>query len=701
MLDLNEYIGPMPPPAFALQRDIVSEALPAIDPPRRIDVPTWAEQERKLVTPTYTGPWDNDFAPYMKEPSRLTTSRRFPGVTFCGPARTGKSDSLILNTLGHRICCNPRDMMITCPTQTAAGLFSKRKIDPVIRTNAVIRDRQMSGRGADNIYDKMFRGNMTLHMGHPVPAEFAMLEYADVLLTDLDRMPDDIGDEGAPFFLALKRIQSYGSLGKAIAESSPSRPILDPDWKPSTPHEAPPTSGILALFNAGTRGKFYWKCPQCNEPFQPLFECLKWENRATPGESAKTVEIACLNGCVIGPDRKNEMNRDGFWLHETNAGELVEIDDPDIRDTDIASYWCEGPVAAMQKWSSLVLNFLQARDKLARTGDETDLKTTVNVDQGKAHLPQAQKNAEDGMSVDVLKALADQYPVGVAPADTRFMTVQVDIQGRSFVVQVDAWCEDLERFLIDRFEIVQPPELAPGGQRDKEGNARRAIDPAKYYEDWKVLPALLEKAYPVEGTDYALQPAAMIIDSGGAKGVTPNAYKFFRTHGLGDLKNRVFLAKGQGGIDLKFRTRYAAPETVQGKKTNAGTDIRLLFVATDRIKDEIINSLLRKDPGPGKYHLSENLPERVFSELCAEHRLPKKWERKKAGQANEAFDLAVYGKALALKFKADKIDWQKPPVWAAPIGENIYAVSVTDGKPDDKPVHKRTTKRSRVRSKGI
>lgn len=701
MPDLNQYVGAMPPPRFATPGNIVADALPALDPPRRIDVPTWAEQERKLSTPTYTGPWVNDFAPYMVEPSRMTTSRLYSSVVFCGPARTVKSDSLVLNTMGHRICCNPRDMMITCPTQAVASLFSKRKIDPVIRQNAAVNSRLSNGRGSDNIYDKVFRGGMNLHIGHPAPSEFAMLEYADVILTDYDRMPDDVGGEGSPFSLAHKRTTNYGSLGMAIAESSPSRPITDADFKASTPHEAPPTTGILGLFNNGTRGKFYWYCPHCNEPFQPLMSQLKWENRNTPGESAKTVEMLCARGCNISADHKIDLNKGGIWLHESNGGDVVEIDDPDLRDTDIASYWCEGPVAAMQSWQKLVLRQLEAVDNFRKTGDESTLKSTVNIDQGRPHLPEAQRYAEDGMSVDVLKALADQYPLEIAPAGTRFITIQIDIQKHSFVVQADAWCSDLERYMIDRFEIVQPPVLAPGGQRDAAGNARRAIDPAKYSEDWKVLLPLLKTTYPVAGADFALMPAAMIIDSGGAAGVTDNAYKFLRRFNKDEYHNRIYLAKGRGGFNLNFRVKYAAPETVKGKKNKHADGIKLLFVATDRIKDEIVNTLLRKDPGPGKYHLSSLLPEKVFAEMCAEHRLPKGWERRKIGVANEAFDCSVYGKALALHFKAEMIDPENSPEWAAPVEGNIYAVRIEGGKTEAEPVHKPKPRGRRVRSRGI
>lgn len=703
MPDLNAFLGPMPPPPFARAADVVERCLHALAPPRRVSVPDWAAQERKLRTPTYTGDWDNEFAPYMVEPSRMTTSRLFSGIAFCGPARTGKSDSLILNTIGHRICCDPRDALIVCPSQDTAGLFSKRKLDPMIRTTPTVRDRQETGRGADNIHDKLFLGGMSIRIGWPVVGQFAMLEYADVVLTDYDRMPDDIGGEGSPFHLGAKRTENYGSRGKTLAESSPSRPILETGWEASTPHEAPPTTGILSLYNLGTRGQYYWTCPQCKEHFRPVFQNLGWDEKSSLGETARTAYMVCPHcGNPITPDQKHDLNKAGFWLHESNNGELVEVDDSNIRDTDIVSYWCEGPVAALQSWANLVLQYLKAREKLNSTGDETDMKTTVNVDQGRAYLSEAQINSAERLSLDALKALAERYPLEMAPSETRFLTVSVDIQSNRFVVQVDAWCEDLERYLIDRFDITQPPEDAPNGQRDADGNAKRAIDPARYLEDWAVLPPLLDKIYRVAETDYGLKPTAFIIDSKGKAGVTGKAYSFYRTMRTKGLGNRVYIANGLGGLE-RDRVQFRKPEKILQKKNQPTSDIRVVFVGTDKLKDEVTLSLTRKEAGGGKYHLSEHLPNRVFAELCAEERSAKGWSKKKSNIPNEALDLAVYGKALAIVIQAEKINWALPPSWAAPLENNAYAVRFSANameKPSSVAAPS-TVKRRRVRSQGI
>lgn len=689
-------------PPFAMPVDVLHDALPALAVQKRIDVPDWAERSRRISIPTYQGPFSNDFAPYMVEPARQVTSRRYGAVVFVGPARTVKSESLILNPVGHAIECKPRDTMVVCQTQDSAKQFSERKLGPMLRANPQLQARQLTGRGADNIHEKKFAGGMNLQIRWPVIGYFSQNEFFTVLLTDRDRMPDDVDGEGDPFMLARKRVQHAGSLGMVVSESSPGRLVEQDDWRASTPHEAPPCAGVLAEYNLGTRGHFYWECPHCKTAFRPLFSTLQWEKRASHGESARTVFMACPAGCVIGQDHKSELNKAGIWLHEAADGvSLVEIGDPAIRDTDIVSYWCEGPVAAMQSWDQLALRYLQGKEAFVTRLDETALKATITLDQGRPYTP-AVRQVGEGLSAEAIKALSKSYPLGIAPAETRFITLQVDVQGNRFVVSAEAWGRDLEHWLIDRFDIAAPPAGAPGAI-DEDGKARRAIDPPRYSEDWAALKPLLGKAYPVAGSDASLLPRAMIVDSGGAAGVTANAYKFLRAMRKAGLGHRVYVAKGRGGLDRQ-RAIYATPEKVLGTVQKRTSDLRIVQVGTDPLKDEVALALTRKEPGPRSYHLPSGLSEIVFAEFCAEVRTDKGWQLRKEGLRNESLDLAVYALALMIVLKGEKIDFDAAPDWARPVTENSYAVRLLPEKAAEpakvEPVTPQRPGGRRMRSRG-
>jgi phage terminase large subunit GpA-like protein len=553
-------------PDFATPRSALNRSLPALRAPARITVAAAAERYRVLDTAAYRGRWRNSVAPYMVEPMECATSRRFTGMIFTGPARSSKTDSLILNPILHGGVCNPRNMLIVHINKDAARDFSLEKVSPMIAACPELRKRQMLERGGDNIFDKRFIGGMRISIGWPVVGKLSARDLPFVAFTDYDRMDDDVGEEGQPFALGRKRTQTFGSLGMTVAESSPGRPILDESWAPKTPHEAPPTTGILSLYNRGTRGRFYWRCPSCHEEFEPSFERLRWPEGVPAGEAAAAVTMSCpQNGCVLTPELRNALNETGRWLHETDAGELVAIDDERLRATDIVSFWLQGPAACFQAWPEMVQRHLEAVEHFERTGDESAIKATVNLDQGKPYLPRSRGEA-GGLAEEKLKADAVRLPVGTAPAEARFITMQVDVQASRFVVHVDAWGEGLERWLIDRFELHTPPEGAPGAAE------KRALDPARYAEDWDVLIALASRAIPVADTGYALRPVIVTCDLQGAPGVTDRAYAFWRKMKKLTMGRRFRLTRGTGRPNAP-RAILGFPEATHAGRKKAAKDI--------------------------------------------------------------------------------------------------------------------------------
>jgi phage terminase large subunit GpA-like protein len=64
------------------------------------------------------------------------------------------------------------------------------------------------------------------------------------------------------------------------------------------------------------------------------------------------------------------------------------------------------------------------------------------------------------------------------------------------------------------------------------------------------------------------------------------------------------------------------------------------------------------------------LPDEFFSEMTSERRTPKGWEKVSSRSRNESWDLAVYAIALCVHLGVERIDWQKPPSWAAEWDKN-------------------------------
>jgi phage terminase large subunit GpA-like protein len=658
--DAPEYKDGAPLPGFRPVSDAILAALPALAPPARITV-SEAATRRKINAGGHWTAWDNSVAPYMVEPMDATQSRRFESVVFVGPARSSKTEGLIINPWVHSVLAAPKMVSIFYMGQGPAREFSVQDIGPIIRNSPELADRLR----VNNVHEKTFRGGGRLTIDWPVSTKLSGRSIPLVLMADYD-VPSyqDVEGEGPAFALGRKRHTDAGSRGMNVAESSPRFPILDESWKANTPHEAPPCEGILGLYNTGTRARLYWTCPHCDAEFEPTFNRLEFPADGTPSERGAKTFMACLHcGGIIESHQKAELNRTARWLHEGRAGDLVPLGDQ-VRGTMIVSYWLHGPAAALSTWAQIVTRYLEGVEEFERTGDEKPLKAATNLDLGLPYRPRAMAEGAT-VTESGLREGATDHAWQTAPAETLFLLAAVDVQLGRFVVQIMAHLADGERVLIDRFDIHTPPEGSPRA-------TDRQIDPARYGEDWRALLDLADLSYPVVNADHQLRLLSVVIDAGGAPGVTPNAYSFYR-NARGTHPRRFHLVRGFGGPNVK-RAEVKAPETSHQGRKKAARDILLIRAATDRLKDEVAASLIRTDRGTRAIHIPRGAPPEVFAEFAAERRGPKGWEKRPGVKRNEALDLAVYDLALAIVLGAEKLDPNRPPAWAAKGPGNSFAV---------------------------
>lgn len=656
--DAPPYREGAPLPGFRPAAAAILSALPALSPHARVTVSEVAHR-RKINAGGAWMDFDNGVAPYMVEPQDQVTSRRFDSLIFVGPARCSKTESLVLNVFAHNILAAPRLMALFSMTKDSAREFAVQELEPMIRNSPELAERLRF----DNTHDKRFQGGGRLTIDWPVPNKLAARSIPLVAFTDYDAMDQDVGGEGSPFGLGRKRTTSAGSRGMAIAESSPRFPILDDSWTPSTPHEPPPAEGILGLYGMGTRARWYWACRDCGGQFEPSLERLVIPEGGAPAERGAATYMSCLHcGGIIESRHKAEFNRAGQWLHETADGDVAPLGDL-TRPTTTLSYWLHGPAAALAPWKTIVTRLLEGREALETTGSEGQLKQATNVDFGLPYRPVA-LGASAALSESHLREIATDHAWGVAPMGTRFLLAAVDVQDSRFVVQVEAWLSDMERVIIDRFDIVNPPATAPR----PEG---RAINPPRYSEDWDALLDLFDRTWPVAASDYSLKALSIICDSAGSAGVTPNAYDFYRKCRLSHPR-RFHLQKGRGGLDKK-RVEVKTPETSRKGRKFAAKDVLLVWTGTDVLKDEVAASLVREEQGVRAIHIPRGAPKEVFAEFAAERRDSKGWDKRPGVKRNEALDLAVYCLGLAISLDVERINVARPPAWARPDASNSFA----------------------------
>ncbi|EGI4492154.1 phage terminase large subunit family protein [Escherichia coli] len=641
-------------------------------------------------------PWDPLVAPYVIEPMNCLVSREYDAVIFVGPARTGKTIGLIDGWVIYNVICDPADMLIIQMTEEKAREHSKKRLARTFRVSPEVVSRLSPNKNDNNVYDRTFLAGNYLKIGWPSVNIMSSSDYKCVALTDYDRFPEDIDGEGDAFSLASKRTTTFMSSGMTLVESSPGRDVKDVKWRRTSPHEAPPTTGILSLYNRGDRRRWYWPCPYCGEYFQPCGDVVAgFRDIADPVLASEAAYIQCpsCSGRIM-PEQKRELNGRGVWLRD---GESINADGSrygDPRRSRIASFWMEGPAAAYQTLSQLVYKLLTAEQEYETTGSEETLKTVINTDWGLPYLPRASMEQRKS---ELLEQRAEPVPSRSVPDGVNFLVATVDVQAgrhRRFVVQVTGYGSRGERWIIDRYNITQSL------RSDCDGESQR-IDPASYPEDWDVLLTdVFHKSWPLASDpSQQMRLMAMAVDSGGEDGVTDNAYKFWRRCRRDGLGKRIYLFKGDSIRRAKLISRTFPDNTGRtGRRAQAAGDVPLWLLQTDALKDRVNNALWRNSPGPGYVHFPDWLGSWFYDELTYEERSSDgKWSKPGRG-ANEAFDLMVYAEALVILHGYEKIRWPDAPEWASRETWLECVPDSTEPSPSPEPVSTPVKKQKRKKT---
>lgn len=641
-------------------------------------------------------PWDPLVAPYVIEPMNCLASREYDAVIFVGPARTGKTIGLIDGWVIYNVICDPADMLIIQMTEEKAREHSKKRLARTFRVSPEVVSRLSPNKNDNNVYDRTFLAGNYLKIGWPSVNIMSSSDYKCVALTDYDRFPEDIDGEGDAFSLASKRTTTFMSSGMTLVESSPGRDVKDVKWRRTSPHEAPPTTGILSLYNRGDRRRWYWPCPHCGEYFQPCGDVVAgFRDIADPVLASEAAYIQCpsCSGRIM-PEQKRELNGRGVWLRD---GESINADGSrygDPRRSRIASFWMEGPAAAYQTLSQLVYKLLTAEQEYETTGSEETLRAVINTDWGLPYLPRASMEQRKS---ELLEQRAEPVPSRSVPDGVNFLVATVDVQAgrhRRFVVQVTGYGSRGERWIIDRYNITQSL------RGDSDGESQR-IDPASYPEDWDVLLTdVFHKSWPLASApSQQMRLMAMAVDSGGEDGVTDNAYKFWRRCRRDGLGKRIYLFKGDSIRRAKLISRTFPDNTGRtGRRAQAAGDVPLWLLQTDALKDRVNNALWRDSPGPGYVHFPDWLGSWFYDELTYEERSSDgKWSKPGRG-ANEAFDLMVYAEALVILHGYEKIRWPDAPEWASRETWLECVPDSTEPSPSPEPVSTPVKKQKRKKT---
>lgn len=694
---IGELIAQAP---FQTIGDILRRGFESLQPQERMSVTEAAEAYTHIGTGGgHSIRWSLKRTPYLQEPQDVLTSLDYQGNVLIGPARTGKT-MIHLNWLSHTVMTDPADMMLVHMDRENARKWSKGDLERYLQASRDIRAHQLTNRKDDNTFDKEFDSGMRFLLTYPTASNLSGITMPRVGLIDYERMADNVDGEGNPFDLAQMRTTTFKRFGMTFAEASPNpnKEIQDPKWTPKTPHEAPPIRGIFELYNRGDKRLWYWRCPHCHEAFEPSFKLLRWPQSDDIMECREQTYMLCpvyACGGVLEPTMKDELNQGGKWVKDgmiwlPAEGKIIERNGMKAARSSIASFWLKGPAAAYQEWGQLVEKYLRAMKALEETADDAPLRKTVTTDQGNFYIPQAR------LSERVPEDLKDRAEDWGSEEDEptvafgiRFLIATIDIQKSAFVVQVHGFTATGDMVVIDAFKVRL-------SNRRNANDERLPIDPSAFGEDWDVLiNEVILKTYPLaDRSGRRMRIRATGGDSGGEEGVTGHAYNFWRRlKKRGDgLHRRYCVLKGEPSKTAPHAHTSWPDSKQKGKQAVAKGDVPVIMLNSNLLKDRIAVMLARrvKDAGEdesvgGMLRYPDWMPAWFYTQMTTEIRVAKGWDNPRK-RRNEAFDLAYYALGLAIRpieqsvpyvtFNIDRLDYDDPPIWAAPWDENELVVDV-------------------------
>ncbi len=662
-------------------REATIDIADLIRPPRRMRVSD-AGAESLYISESMR--WDPDTAPYMIRPMDETASRHHDVVCFVGPARTGKTLAMVLGRYVYTVLCHPLDFAVIHSSQDLARDLSIRDLARLHRYSPGMREACTSRASDDNTYDKRYRSGILGVLGWPSSKQLASRTIPVMLLTDYGRWPGDIGGEGDGFTQARKRTQTAGSLAMTVVESSPGEDVsVDDDSDPPVYElgkplshaypltvTSPENSRICPIYNGGTREWWYVPCQSCGEyyPQDWRIERFSWCDSADPLIAAETAgTVCCWCGAVHPENTKRVENANGRWIAE---GQMIDCHGKVTGESRLGrtypSFSIGGGAAAYQTRKSIAVKYLTALHDAHATGDENALRGVIRNDFGSPYTPI--KMTAGARAATPLQKRAESLPQLLVPEGVRFLVASVDVQSNRFVAQVHGYGPDRNRWIIDRYNLAFSRRATAAGDRLR-------VNPASYDEDWDELTPLLRKTYELgDASGRRMAIAGLMCDSGGADGVTDKAYAWWRRLPA-DLQQRCRLVKGEPKPTAPL-IEQRWPDTRNRKDRHSGGrgDVPVIFINTRRLKDRLDGDLARDEPGTGYCHFPDWLEPWFFRELTREKKdATGAWSGR---GRNEAWDLMVYAEAMALMYGIEKIDWDRPPEWAAPWDSNALVMTI-------------------------
>lgn len=666
------------PPPFADARSLVLRTVESFRPPRRVSVADYAAAHRWVINAGggYTGRWNHEETPYLVGPMEALTSRLYTTTCIVGPGQCGKTE-VPHNWLMQSVCTDPADFLWYMQTDRVMRDHVKDRIDALIRDHPAVEER-LGARPSDSTQEyKRFRG-MSVHFLVAAQSNMISKKAPRIVVDELDNFDPSIRTNFITQIDVRRTTFGRESMVCAISHPDQATDLAETGWQ----------NGIMSLYRRSTRATWWWPCPHCGawsspNPNAARVMSLHYPEDATLDTIRAEARLLCpTNGCLIEDHERRAMNAEalrhhGGWIHEGQTiDEAGVIEGAPIR-SDVAGFWIVGAMStlAMGGIGALAASRVEAQRAFDLAQDDDALRNLRDVCTKKWGIPYTPKRQAGELDAATIAERAEpQLLVNQVPAGVRFITAFADVQGNRFEVLVRGWGVDGESWIIAH-DLIR-------------------ADPTTSAPDWDALiTRYIEAEYPLaDGSSRGMRVKAFGYDSGGAPGTTQQAYAAWKRALANRLARRAGLISGREAWNLlptkglgtpnAPRLQVVRPDMQRKDRAAAAAGVvPLALFNANTFKDDLAGQLQHAAPGSLYIHFPASLrapepPHPFFEGLLAETNKNGVWKHESSTR-NEPIDLMVGTHVMAHLHGLSRIEWERPPAWAAEWDRNSLVAPIT------------------------
>jgi phage terminase large subunit GpA-like protein len=476
-------------------------------------------------------------------------------ITLCTATQVGKSEALN-NCLGYAIAQDPGSSLVVYPTLDLGEYTSKNRIQPMIESSQVLRERW--DRQRSEILELQFAGAYVCLSGANSPASLASRPIRYLFLDEVDKFPAFTGEEADPISLARERTKTFRA--RKILQASTPTTERGRIWR--------------EYESADVRRSFFVPCPHCGRMQKLILAQVKWPEEVRTAKREAKGDPLKLHDAA-------ERALSSSWYECQYCGGL--IDDSDKLDMLRKGEWRDDRATAtpprhvafhLSSIYSPFVSFGQVAAEFLQSEEFPDrLRNFIN-----SWLGEPWRDTRVEVKGQELLAQEGNYHLGEVPAEAHFLTAAVDVQLDHFWWKVVAWGVGASSWIVDF------------------GRA----------ESWDNLDDIIvDRQYPVKGGGLK-QVRLCGVDSGYR---ADEVYQWCTVHSD--------VAKPVKGASQSLGGRFYSVSSLD-KEGWAG--LKLLITDTDYWKDYIFGRLRRTPGSPGAMHVPQNCPEYWAAHMTSEQK---------------------------------------------------------------------------------